>query len=93
MAQLLEVQEINSQLSEGWHYDATTKMIIKEFLLPDFAGAVAFIAEIEPLAQTADHHPDILLHGYRKVRVMMTTHSAGGVTTNDINLAKAIDAL
>ena len=93
MATLLPEQDIKSQLGEGWHYDPTTKMIIKEFLLPDFAGAVAFIAEIEPLAQTADHHPDILLHGYRKVRIMLTTHSAGGVTTNDINLANAIDAL
>jgi len=68
-------------------------MIAKEYLLPDFSAAVDFIQTIEPLAQTADHHPDILLHGYRKVRVMLTTHSAGGVTVNDINLAKAIDAL
>ena len=93
MAALIEVQEIKSQLDGSWHYDANTKMIIKEYLLPDFSAAVGFIQMIEPLAQRADHHPDLLLHGYRKVRVMLTTHSAGGITENDINLAKAIDAL
>jgi 4a-hydroxytetrahydrobiopterin dehydratase len=89
----LNEQDVLAQLGEGWRYDADKKMIVKEYLLADFGAAVDFIQTIEPLAQTADHHPDILLHGYRKVRVMLTTHSAGGVTVNDINLAKAIDAL
>jgi len=92
MATLLE-PDIHPHLGDSWRYDADKKMITKEYLLADFGAAVDFIQAIEPLAQKADHHPDILLHGYRKVRVMLTTHSAGGVTTNDINLAKAIDAL
>ena len=93
MATLIDVSDIQSHLDGSWRYDEEKKMITKEYLLADFGAAIDFIQEIEPLAQSADHHPDILLHGYRKVRVMLTTHSAGGVTTNDINLAKAIDAL
>ena len=93
MPGLISAHEILPQLDDSWRYDEEKKMIIKDYLLPDFSAAIEFITDIEPLAQTADHHPDILLHGYRKVRVMLTTHSAGGVTENDINLAKAIDAL
>jgi 4a-hydroxytetrahydrobiopterin dehydratase len=93
MPSLINEPDILHRLGNSWRYDKEKKMIVKEYLLPDFSAAIEFIHEIEPLAQTADHHPDILLHGYRKVRVMLTTHSAGGVTENDINLAKAIDAL
>lgn len=93
MASLIHESHIPTQLGEGWRYDAESKTIVKEYLLADFSAAVDFIETIEPIAQQADHHPDILLHGYRKVRVMLTTHSAGGVTENDINLAKQIDAL
>ena len=93
MPTVIAPDALASQLGSGWNYDEEKKMIIKEYLLADFTAAVGFISDIEPLAQQADHHPDILLHGYRKVRVMLTTHSAGGVTDNDIKLAKAIDAL
>jgi 4a-hydroxytetrahydrobiopterin dehydratase len=93
MATLIQESDIHSQLGDGWRYDTEKKMITKEYLLADFGAAVGFISAIEPLANAADHHPDILLHGYRKVRVMLSTHSAGGITANDINLAKEIDAL
>ena len=44
-------------------------------------------------ANAADHHPDILVHGYKHVRLTLSTHSAGGITENDFSLAAAIDAL
>ena len=65
--------------------------IEKEFTLDDFTGAADFLNKIVPLANEADHHPDILIHSYKKVKVMLTTHDKGKVTDKDYDLAKKID--
>jgi 4a-hydroxytetrahydrobiopterin dehydratase len=44
-------------------------------------------------AERADHHPDILIHGYRRLTITLSTHAAGGLTQRDFALAGAIDAL
>ena len=44
-------------------------------------------------AEEANHHPDILVHGWNHVRLTLTTHSAGGLTDNDFQMAKKIDRL
>jgi 4a-hydroxytetrahydrobiopterin dehydratase len=43
--------------------------------------------------QEVNHHPDILVHGWNNVRLTLTTHSAGGLTENDHEMARRIDAL
>ena len=40
-----------------------------------------------------DHHPDLLLHSWNKVKVILSTHSEGGVTGNDFKLAQTIDEI
>ena len=45
------------------------------------------------VAEAADHHPDILVHGWNKVRLTLSTHSEGGVTAADLALAEQLDAL
>jgi len=89
----LSKEEIMSSLTEGWGYDETNNYIVKEFTMHSFSSAAEFIGKIAPIANEQDHHPDILLHDYKKVKVMLSTHDAGGVTSNDFKLAKAIDAL
>lgn len=67
--------------------------LVKEFSFDDFVAAVGFIDRIVPLAEAADHHPDIFLHGYSKVKVFLQSHDAGKVTEKDVRLADEIDAV
>ena len=66
---------------------------MREFEHDDFAAAVAFVNRVAEAAEAADHHPDILIHGYSRVRLTLTTHSAGGLTDEDLALARTIDGL
>ncbi len=75
----------------GWNFEKNS--ILKEFVLKDFADALGFIVKIGIEAEKMDHHPDLLLHGWNKVKVIFSTHSAGGVTENDFNLAQQIDRI
>jgi len=63
----------------------------KKFIFGNFKEAVNFVNRIMPLAEAADHHPDILIHSYKKVKVMLTTHSEGKITKKDYELAEKID--
>jgi len=89
----LTKEEITSKLTDGWSFDESANVIVKEFTRKDFTDAANFIGMIAPIANQQDHHPDLLLHGYKNVRVMLSTHDAGGITSNDFKLAKAIDEI
>jgi 4a-hydroxytetrahydrobiopterin dehydratase len=65
----------------------------RDFEFDDFAGAIAFVNRVAEAAEEADHHPDILIHGWNKVRLTLSTHSEGGVTDLDHQLARRIDEL
>ena len=67
--------------------------LVRDLQFADFAEAMAFVNRVADLAEQRDHHPDILVHGWNKVRLTLTTHSAGGLTDADRALADAIDAL
>jgi len=67
--------------------------IVRELKLADFAAAIALIDAVAELAEAANHHPDILVHGWNRVRLTLSTHSEGGLTDADFALAAQIDAL
>ena len=67
--------------------------LIRDFKFDDFAGAMAFVNQVAALAEEANHHPDILVHGWNKVRLTLTTHSEGKLTDNDRAMAERIDAI
>ena len=67
--------------------------LVRDYELADFKAAMAFVNRVADLAEEANHHPDILVHGWNKVRLTLTTHSEGGLTDNDHQLAERIDAL
>jgi 4a-hydroxytetrahydrobiopterin dehydratase len=67
--------------------------IVREWKFGEFAGAVAFVNRVAEAAEAANHHPDILLHGWNKVRLSLTNHSAGGLTDADFALAAQLDEL
>jgi 4a-hydroxytetrahydrobiopterin dehydratase len=85
-------EEIEARLGEleGWKREGET--IVKEFELDDFAGSVDFINRLTPVAEEMNHHPDLSV-SWNKVVVSITTHSEGGLTGNDFELAKGIDPL
>jgi 4a-hydroxytetrahydrobiopterin dehydratase len=88
----LDEDEIDRRLRDGeWEREADA--ITRELRFDDFLAAVAFVNRVAEAAQAADHHPDILVHGYNKVRLTLSTHSEGGVTERDFELASAIDRL
>ncbi len=93
MSKVISKEELLPQLADGWSFDEKKNAIVKEFTTISFSNAAEFIGKIAPIANEQDHHPDILLHDYKKVKVMLSTHDAGGVTSNDFKLAKAIDAI
>jgi 4a-hydroxytetrahydrobiopterin dehydratase len=67
--------------------------LVRDFEFGDFAGAMAFVNRVAEAAEAANHHPDILVHGWNKVRLTLSTHSEGGVTDADHELARTIDGL
>src|SRR5688572_20699227 len=66
----------------GWALDG--KAIRKQFVLRDFPEAVAFVSRLVPGAESADHHPDILIN-YKRVTLTYSTHSEGGLTIKDFD--------
>ncbi|HEY2859979.1 MAG TPA: 4a-hydroxytetrahydrobiopterin dehydratase [Terracidiphilus sp.] len=64
--------------------------IVRTFEFRDFPAALAFVNQVGDLAENAGHHPDIDIR-WNKVRLALTTHDAGGLTTNDFDLAAKID--
>ena len=75
----------------GWKYSVRDKAIWAEFKCKDFMEAVRLITRIAKLAEKMDHHPDLHLTGYRKLKVVLTTHSEGRVTAKDMRLAALIN--
>ncbi|PIR69802.1 MAG: hypothetical protein COU47_01565 [Candidatus Niyogibacteria bacterium CG10_big_fil_rev_8_21_14_0_10_46_36] len=69
------------------------KKIAREFKHRDFKEAMAFVNEVADIAELEGHHPDILLHGWNKVRIELSTHATGGLSENDFIEAAKIDAL
>ena len=92
MAELLSETEIQTRLKRlAWEREGDE--IVREWRFEDFAEAVAFVNRVAELAEDANHHPDIFLHGWNKVKLSLTNHSAGGLTEADFAIAGRFDQL
>ena len=92
MAELMNDEEIASRLQDSeWKREG--EHIVRDWQLENFAAAVAFVNRVAEVAEEMNHHPDIIIHGWNKVRLSVTNHSAGGLTDADFELAKRIDGL
>lgn len=76
----------------GWSEVNDGKAIRKVFLFRNFAEAFAFMTRVAEVAETLNHHPD-WSNVWRKVTVELTTHSSGGLTSLDLELARQMDGL
>lgn len=89
MPQKLEEDAIARELGTVPTWRRTGDEIRRTVSLPSFRAALAFVAYVGELAEAANHHPDIDIR-YDRVELALTTHSAGGLTTNDFELARRI---
>jgi 4a-hydroxytetrahydrobiopterin dehydratase len=89
---LLSDEEIEQRLAglEGWERDGDA--IRKRFERGDFKGSVEFVNRLTPEAEEMNHHPDLEI-SWATVTARITTHSQGGLTPSDFELAARIDAL
>jgi 4a-hydroxytetrahydrobiopterin dehydratase len=89
---LLDDSEIEAKLSglSGWQRSG--EAIVKSFGCGDFVGSVEFVASLVEPAEAIGHHPDLEV-SWDTVKVTISTHSEGGLTAADFELAAKVDAL
>ena len=87
----LNLDQINSNLKNlnDWNYENDS--ITKQFQFKDFIEALSFVNVVGLEAEKMDHHPDILMFAWNKVKISISTHSAGGITEKDFALAQKIE--
>jgi 4a-hydroxytetrahydrobiopterin dehydratase len=76
----------------GWSEVGGREAITRTFTFKDFNEAFGFMCRVALVAEKRDHHPE-WRNVYKTVEVVLATHDAGGVTTRDIELARAMDAI
>jgi 4a-hydroxytetrahydrobiopterin dehydratase len=90
---LITPDEITKNLASlsGWLQEG--KQVAKQFQFKDFAEALSFVNKVGAEAEKMDHHPDIFVHSWNKVKITISTHSEGGITKKDFQLAEKIEGL
>lgn len=91
MAKLSE-PEIQGQMPAAKGWDRLGDMLIRTWQFPSFRRALEFVNHAAALAEQCDHYPDIILR-FRTVRVELSTHSDGGLTARDFDMASQFNAL
>jgi 4a-hydroxytetrahydrobiopterin dehydratase len=89
---LLSDEQIAAGL-EGAEWRREGETLVRDWRFADFGAAIAFVERVAEVAEASNHHPDILVHGWNKVRLTLSTHSEGGITAADLALAQRIDTL
>ena len=92
MTELLSDQDIGERL-QGSEWQREGDEIVRDWKFEDFAAAMKFVNRVAEVAEQANHHPDILIHGWNKVQLSLTNHAAGGLTEPDFEMAKRFDDL
>lgn len=90
MRELLSDIAIQRELGslDGWSRKGNA--LVKTFQFRTFADAIGFVNRVADVAERADHHPDMDIR-YNRVICNLSTHDAGGITQNDLDLARAMD--
>ncbi len=88
---LTEAEIVARLAGSAWTREGET--IVRNLKLRDFDDAIGFVNKVASVAERHDHHPDILVHGYNGVRLTLSTHSAGGLTGLDFEMASRFDDL
>ena len=89
MADVLSDEEVDEQLPEGWERDGDE--IVRVFEFDDYMKGVNFAQLTGEIAEAQNHHPEMTIR-YKELEVRFTTHDAGGITGNDIEMAEILNA-
>ena len=92
MADLMKADERKARLKKIPEWELEKKHIERTFEFDDFSDSIDFVNSVAEVAGEEEHHPDIDIR-YNKVRLLLTTHSKGGLTELDFALAERIDTL
>ena len=90
MAELLDDEQINDALSGLTDWQRDGDAIVRTAELPSFPAAIEVVRAVADIAEARNHHPDIDIR-WRTLTFHCSTHSAGGITGQDIELAEQID--
>ena len=94
MSKLLNKKQAEHRISHlEFNWQAKDKSLLLEAEVKDFSEGVWVIDEIAKAAAELNHHPDIALENYNQLTILLSTHSAGGITDKDLSLAEKIDAI
>ena len=91
MATKLSPNEITEKIKTLSGWQLADNAIQKQYVFESFMPAIEFVNRAAKLAEEMDHHPDITIN-YRRVTMVLSTHSAGGITALDFALAKKIES-
>jgi 4a-hydroxytetrahydrobiopterin dehydratase len=86
---VLSDDEVEGALADLDGWERAGDEIVREVRFDTFPDAVAFVVRVGFAAEAANHHPDLDVR-YNKVRVALSTHSEGGITDKDVDLARSI---
>jgi 4a-hydroxytetrahydrobiopterin dehydratase len=89
---LLSDEEIEARLKGLAGWERAGDALRKQFKLADFVGSVDFVNRLTPVAEALNHHPDLEV-AWNKVTVSLSTHSQGGITESDFDLATRIEGV
>ena len=92
MLSLIDESQLTYFIKKNPSWTICNKAIKKEFTFNNFVEAFGFISKVALLSEKIDHHPN-WQNTYNKVKIELTTHDKGGITTNDLKLAESIDKL
>jgi 4a-hydroxytetrahydrobiopterin dehydratase len=92
MARVLSAQELEERLERLPEWALIDGALERAFQFRNFVEAMAFVNTVAGLAEEANHHPDIDVR-WNKVRLALVTHSAGGITAADAEMAERIDRI
>jgi 4a-hydroxytetrahydrobiopterin dehydratase len=90
--EVLDPATVDEALQEGIAWERDGRELVKICTEVDFAAALDFVNRVGEIAEQANHHPDIEIK-WNTVTLRLSTHSAGGITSADLKLAKQIDGL
>ena len=86
----LSAEQANARLASVPEWEIVNGELVRTFQFKDFRAALTFVNRVGELAEQAGHHPDIDIR-YNRVRLVLVTHDAGGLTDKDFNLAARAD--
>jgi 4a-hydroxytetrahydrobiopterin dehydratase len=89
---LIDQVELHERLTQMSGWELVEGALVKEYRRADFADSMRFVNRIADAAETANHHPDILV-SWDRVRLTWVSHSEGGVTARDLDMARRSDDL